>query len=202
MVFRATGPRLKLGRIFRAQFDAATYLDLNRLPELFCGFPRFASRGPTLYPVACAPQAWAAGTFFALLQASLGIEQDPWRKEIRFRTPTLPNFLDEVVVNGLAAGSGCVDVVIRRHGTRTSLEVLRAEGNINVKTELEDYAAAARLTRRLLAVRPGSYKSKTRRNVRRVSAHGAPLGGSGEGQEQRGVSGRENAAAESRSQFV
>src|SRR5262249_47831890 len=51
--------KAELSRIFRAQFDAATYLDLNRLPELFCGFPRFASRGPTLYPVACAPQAWA-----------------------------------------------------------------------------------------------------------------------------------------------
>jgi hypothetical protein len=88
--------------------------------------------------VACAPQAWAAGTFFALLQASLGIEQDPWRREIRFRTPTLPNFLDEVVLIGLSAGSGRVDVVVRRHGARTSLEVLRAEGNINVKTELED----------------------------------------------------------------
>ena len=130
--------KAELARIFRAQFDAATYLDLNRLPELFCGFPRFASRGPTLYPVACAPQAWAAGTFFALLQASLGIEQDPWRREIRFRTPTLPNFLDEVVLIGLSAGSGRVDVVVRRHGARTSLEVLRAEGNINVKTELED----------------------------------------------------------------
>jgi glycogen debranching enzyme len=136
--FSRYGAKSEVGRIFRAQFDAATYLELNRLPELFCGFPRFASRGPTLYPVACAPQAWAAGTFFALLQASLGIEQDPWRKEIRFRSPILPNFLDEVVLNGLGAGSGCVDVVVRRHRTRTSLEILRAEGNINVKTELED----------------------------------------------------------------
>ena len=54
-----------VNRIFRALFDAATFLELHRLPELFCGFPRFAGRGPTLYPVACAPQAWAAGTFFA-----------------------------------------------------------------------------------------------------------------------------------------
>jgi glycogen debranching enzyme len=135
--FSRYGAKREVGRIFRALFDAATYFDLHRLPELFCGFPRFTSRGPTLYPVACAPQAWAAGTFFALLKASLGIEQDPWRKEIRFRTPTLPNFLDDVVLNGLPAGSGSVDVVIRRHGARTSLEVLRAEGNINVKTELE-----------------------------------------------------------------
>jgi glycogen debranching enzyme len=125
-------------RIFRALFDAATYFDLHRLPELFCGFPRFTGRGPTLYPVACAPQAWAAGAFFALLQASLGIQQDPWKKEIRFQSPTLPNFLDEVELRGLAAGPGSVDVVVRRHGDRTSLEVLRTQGHIDVKTELVD----------------------------------------------------------------
>ena len=47
-------------RIFQGLFDAATYMDLRRLPELFCGFPRFRGRGPTLYPVACSPQAWAS----------------------------------------------------------------------------------------------------------------------------------------------
>jgi glycogen debranching enzyme len=128
----------EVARIFRAQFDAATYLDLHRLPELFCGFPRFTGRGPTLYPVACAPQAWAAGAFFAFLQASLGLKQDPWNKEIRFQNPTLPNFLDEVELKGLAAGTGRVDVMIRRHGSRTSLEVLRTQGNVDVKTDLED----------------------------------------------------------------
>ncbi len=130
--------KTEAARIFRAQFDAATYLDLHRLPELFCGFARFAGRGPTLYPVACAPQAWAAGAFFAFLQASLGLKQDPWKREIRFQTPTLPNFLDEVVLRGLTAGTGSADVMIRRHGTRTSLEVLRTQGNVDVKMDLED----------------------------------------------------------------
>ena len=130
--------KAEVARIFRAQFDAATYLDLHRLPELFCGFSRFAGRGPTLYPVACAPQAWAAGAFFAFLQASLGLKQDPWKREIRFQTPTLPNFLDEVVLRGLTAGTGSADVMIRRHGTRSSLEVLRTQGNVDVKTDLED----------------------------------------------------------------
>ena len=82
--------------------------------------------------------SWAAGAFFALLQASLGLKQDPWKKEIRFQTPTLPNFLDEVVLRGLTAGAGSADVMIRRHGTRTSLEVLRTQGNVDVKTDLED----------------------------------------------------------------
>jgi glycogen debranching enzyme len=127
-----------VNRIFRSLFDAACFLELYRLPELFCGFARFAGRGPTLYPVACAPQAWAAGTFFAALQASLGIKQDPWNKEIRFQNARLPNFLDEVVLKGLTAGDGYVDAVIRRHGDRTSLEVLRTYGNIDIRTELED----------------------------------------------------------------
>jgi hypothetical protein len=101
-------------QIFQGMFDATTYMDLRRLPELFCGFPRFRGRGPTLYPVACAPQAWASGAFFALLQASLGIEQDPLANVIRFRNPTLPAFLDSVALRGLKAGAGSVDLSVHR----------------------------------------------------------------------------------------
>ena len=120
-------------RIFQGMFDAATYMDLRRLPELFCGFPRFRGRGPTLYPVACAPQAWASGAFFALLQASLGIEQDPFANVIRFRNPTLPAFLDSVVLRGLKAGTGSVDLSVRRHGDdKISLQILEARGDIEV----------------------------------------------------------------------
>ena len=128
----------EVSRIFRALFEAASYLDLQRLPELFCGFPRLADRGPTCYPVACAPQAWAAGSFFALLQASLGIIQDPWKRELRFVKPTLPKFLDEVSLKGLRAGEGSADVVIRRHGDRTALEVVATRGHVDIKTEFED----------------------------------------------------------------
>jgi glycogen debranching enzyme len=97
-----------------------------------------SDRGPTCYPVACAPQAWAAGSFFALLQASLGIIQDPWKREIRFVKPTLPKFLDEVSLKGLRAGEGSADVVIRRHGDRTALEVVATRGHVDIKTEFED----------------------------------------------------------------
>ena len=55
------GFRAEAARIFRGLFEASTYIDLKRLPELFCGFPRLRSHGPTFYPVACSPQAWAAG---------------------------------------------------------------------------------------------------------------------------------------------
>jgi glycogen debranching enzyme len=120
-------------RIFQGMFDAATYMDLRRLPELFCGFPRFRGRGPTLYPVACAPQAWSSGVFFALLQASLGIEQDPFEKVIRFRNPKLPPFLDSVVLRGLQAGSGSVDLSVHRHhDAKVSVKILEARGDIQV----------------------------------------------------------------------
>jgi glycogen debranching enzyme len=120
-------------RIFQGMFDAATYMELRRLPELFCGFPRFRGRGPTLYPVACSPQAWASGAFFALLQASLGIEQDPFANLIRFRNPTLPAFVDRIVLRRLKAGSGSVDLSVQRHGDdKISLQILEARGDIEV----------------------------------------------------------------------
>ena len=120
-------------RIFQGMFDAATYMDLRRLPELFCGFPRFRGRGPTLYPVACAPQAWSSGAFFAMLQASLGIEQDPFANVIRFRNPKLPAFLESVVLRGLKAGTGSVDLSVRRRGEdKISLQIIEARGNIEV----------------------------------------------------------------------
>ncbi len=120
-------------RIFQGMFDASTYMDLRRLPELFCGFPRFRGRGPTLYPVACSPQAWASGAFFALLQSSLGIEQDPFANLIRFRNPTLPAFVDRIVLRGLKAGSGSVDLSVQRHGDdKISLQILEARGDIEV----------------------------------------------------------------------
>src|SRR5262249_13941408 len=61
---------------FGALFDASTSMDGHRLPELFCGFHRRPGEGPTLYPVACSPQAWSSGVGFPLLQASLRLSID------------------------------------------------------------------------------------------------------------------------------
>ena len=122
--------------VFKGLFDAATYMDLRRLPELFCGFRREKERGPTLYPVACAPQAWASATPFTLLEASLGLEFDAGRGEIRLRNPRLPAFLDEVVLRDLRLGPSSVDLRVRRHGDEVSLEVLRTRGQIQVSMVL------------------------------------------------------------------
>jgi glycogen debranching enzyme len=125
-----------VGQLFKGLFDAATYMDLRRLPELFCGFRRENHRGPTLYPVACAPQAWASATPFTLLEASLGLEFDAERSEIRLRNPRLPAFLNEVILRELQLGASTVDMRIRRHGDDVSMEVLRRRGQIQVSIVL------------------------------------------------------------------
>jgi glycogen debranching enzyme len=122
--------------VFKGLFDAATYMDLRRLPELFCGFRREKQRGPTLYPVACAPQAWASATPFTLLEAALGLEFDVARGEIRLRNPRLPAFLNEVVLRDLRLGPASVDLRVRRHEDDVSLEVLRTRGQIQVSIVL------------------------------------------------------------------
>jgi glycogen debranching enzyme len=116
--------------LFKGLFDAATYMELRRLPELFCGFQRQRGRGPTLYPVACAPQAWASATPFSLIEAALGLEFEPHRHEIRLRNPCLPPFLDEVTLRNLQLGGSSVDVKVRRHRSDISLEILQARGKI------------------------------------------------------------------------
>ncbi len=122
-------------KVFEGLFDAATFMPLRRLPELFCGFRRRDGVGPIQYPVACAPHAWAAAAPLLLLQASLGLEFDPDAKAIRFRRPRLPSFLDEVTLRNLALGAGQVDVNLRKLGTGVALSVLRNEGGVAVTME-------------------------------------------------------------------
>jgi glycogen debranching enzyme len=131
------GLKHSVEHVFGALFSAATYMDLRRLPELFCGFRRENGRGPTLYPVACAPQAWASATPFTLLEAALGLEFDAQRGEIRLRNPRLPAFLNEVILRELKLGSSSVDLRVRRHGDDVSLEVLRTRGHIQVSIVLK-----------------------------------------------------------------
>ncbi len=121
-----------LETLFEGLFGAATYMDQRRLPELFCGFRRQRGHGPTLYPVACSPQAWASATPFTLLEASLGLEFDPAKNEIRLRNPRLPKFLDEVTMRELRLGASSVDLRVRRHGDTVSLDTPRISGDIRV----------------------------------------------------------------------
>jgi glycogen debranching enzyme len=119
-------------QLFKGLFRAATYMDSRRLPELFCGFQRQRGRGPTLYPVACSPQAWASATPFSLLEAALGLEFDPGKGEIRLHNPRLPSFLDEVTLRNLRLDRSSIDLRLRRHKEAVSLDILHTRGKIQV----------------------------------------------------------------------
>ncbi|MFL6797649.1 MAG: glycogen debranching N-terminal domain-containing protein [Xanthobacteraceae bacterium] len=131
------GLKSAVERVFKGLFDAASYMEMRRLPELFCGFQRGRGRGPTLYPVACAPQAWASATPFTLLEASLGLQFDPAANEIRLHNPQLPAFLDEVTFRRLQLGRSSVDLKVRRHAHGVSLEILERRGEVQVSVVFE-----------------------------------------------------------------
>jgi glycogen debranching enzyme len=130
--FDRYGMKPHLQRLFSGLFDAASYMDLRRLPELFCGFQRAPGKAPTSYPVACSPQAWSCATPFALLQACLGLEVDVGAKTIGFRQPRLPAFLDEVIIRSLAVAGSRVDILLRRYGSDVSVNVLHRVGDARV----------------------------------------------------------------------
>ena len=126
------GLKTEVLKIFRGLFDAAGYMDLRRLPELFCGFPWRKLNAPTLYPVACVPQAWASAAVFALVQASLGIGFERETGGIHFDRPVLPEFLDELHLRGLQTRHGTADVLIRRYHSDVALNITRRQGNVPI----------------------------------------------------------------------
>lgn len=119
-------------RVLSGLFDASLFVDLQRMPELFCGFGRRAGEGPTLYPVACAPQSWAAGSVFMLLAACLGLSIDAPRRQVRFHRPRLPETLEEMSIQGLRVAGATVDLHLTRHPHDVGITVTRRDGELDV----------------------------------------------------------------------
>jgi glycogen debranching enzyme len=132
MGFARYGLKREAARVFGAVCDAATHQDMSRLPELFCGFNRRPHRSPTPYPVACAPQAWAAGAVFGLLAATVGLDLIQQEDEIHFRQPVLPDFLDEVVIDNLSLGTSYVTVRLYRYAQDVTANVLARAGSSKI----------------------------------------------------------------------
>ncbi len=130
------GHTLAALEVFTGLFDASTHFSQHRLPELFCGFPRRKSEGPTLYPVACSPQAWAAAGVYALLQSCLGMEVDALRGEITFHAPRLPAFIDAMEIRGVGVGPHVADLRLQRYGKHVGIDVSRKDGDIEVRVSM------------------------------------------------------------------
>jgi glycogen debranching enzyme len=119
-------------RVLHAMFDLSQTVDLHRLPELICGFHRRGGEQPTLYPVACAPQAWAAGAVYLLVESCLGLRVNALARRVSFTRAALPEGIKWLQLSNLAVGDARVDLLLERHPHDVGVTVLRREGEVEI----------------------------------------------------------------------
>jgi glycogen debranching enzyme len=131
--FSKYGLKDVVNKIAAGLFDASLFIEGQRMPELFCGFPRRKGEAPTSYPVACSPQSWSVGSVFMILQAMLGIEINEHEKVIRFNKPVLPDFIDTLQIRRLSYMNMKLDIQFNRTPEGVSIALLNKD--VNVKME-------------------------------------------------------------------
>jgi len=131
------GRKSGIGLIFDELVRATTYMEHRRIPELYCGFRRRPGRGPTLYPAACSPQAWAAGAPFLMLQAMLGLEFDHEGRKVLLTNPSLPASAPRLVIRNLTLGDASVDFAVSQEGAAVGVQVLRTTGDVQISLQFD-----------------------------------------------------------------
>jgi glycogen debranching enzyme len=119
-------------KVLSGLLDLSLFVDMRRLPELICGFPRRPGRGPTLYPVACAPQAWSAGAIFMTLQACLGLSISAKDSRLHLYHMALPQALERVEVRNLRIRDAVIDIAFERYAETVGVNVLRRSGDVEI----------------------------------------------------------------------
>jgi glycogen debranching enzyme len=143
MGFKRYDLAAELSVLATALFEAAKTFQYYRLPELFAGSSKTAHQTPVPYPVACRPQAWAAGAIPLITQAVLGLCPDAVNRRLFIVEPSLPPFLDRADVTGLRVGEAEVDLAYGRRGHRTYVMVKDVRGDVDVQ-EVSEWPEALR----------------------------------------------------------
>jgi glycogen debranching enzyme len=112
-----------------ALFEAVLQFEAMRMPELFCGFPRLPGYGPTRYPVACSPQAWAAGVVFQLLAAMVGLSASAAQNQLTLERPRLPGWLASVELQNVRVGRSLLSFRAQRGRDGAAVELLDRKGD-------------------------------------------------------------------------
>jgi glycogen debranching enzyme len=123
-------------KILDALFEASSFLELHRLPELYCGFDRRPGEGPTPYPVACSPQTWAAAAVFHILGSCLGISISASRRLVSVCEPVLPACIQKLQIRELRVGEATTDLSFERSGGQARVSVTRKSGDLLVREHL------------------------------------------------------------------
>ena len=142
---RRYGYDSELAALLDATLDAASHTPEYRLPELFAGFGRTEFDVPVPYPVACRPQAWAAGAIPFLLTEALGLRADALERRLAIHRPVLPGWLHRVEITGLRVGGARVDLLFERtRGTdHVALSDARVDGDLEVMLHTADARGGA-----------------------------------------------------------
>ncbi len=128
------GAKQLAGKVLLALLDLSSEVELRRLPELFCGLKRRPTEGPTLYPVACSPQAWAAAAPFLILEGCLGISVQANRGRITFDRPFLPEGIPQLSIRGLRCGKVAVDLLLERRNDSVLVHLENKQDDIEIVT--------------------------------------------------------------------
>jgi glycogen debranching enzyme len=130
------GCKKMAGQVLLAMLDLSGEVELHRLPELFCGLRRRPNEGPTLYPVACSPQAWAAATPFFILQGCLGASLQADRGRIAFDRPFLPEGISQLSIRNLRCGKAVVDLLLERRGDSVLVHCESKQNDVEIVTRV------------------------------------------------------------------
>jgi glycogen debranching enzyme len=126
-------------RILGSMVEASGDFEHQRLPECFTGLERSTFDIPVRYPVACHPQAWAAGAVPYLLTTTLGLEPEGFDRRLRIVRPALPSFVDRLELRGLPVADARVDLEFERGPDATNVTVNRVDGELDVVVEQGPY---------------------------------------------------------------
>ncbi|GAB63772.1 MAG: amylo-alpha-1,6-glucosidase [Candidatus Jettenia sp.] len=119
-------------KLATALSDVSTFFSDCRLPELFCGFRRTSTHGPTPYPTSCSPQAWSTGVVFEVLKAFIGLEGDAINNRVYFIRPQLPEWLNWIEITNLKISGKYLDFYVIRGPYTTTIEIQRKSEDLEV----------------------------------------------------------------------
>ncbi len=124
--------------------EAARHFEHYRLPEVFGGFSRNQFAVPVRYPVACHPQAWAAGSVPFMLTSLLGLLPDAFNRRLRVVRPVLPDHVNELEVRRVKIGAASIDLrFTRRQNGGVEMDTANRQGEIELDVQSGSQLKAA-----------------------------------------------------------
>ncbi len=119
--------------VFEGLLEAASLFSNYRLPELFAGFSRTEHESPVPYPVACRPQAWAAGAIPHLMQWGFGLSARGLERRLEIIRPSLPSWVNRVEVPGIPLAGATIDLRFERSDDQVRLADARVDGDAEIR---------------------------------------------------------------------